>query len=350
MKRNSLKMTIAAILVFAASCDDPETIVTNYVHPDGSVTRKIEMINKENSFKKSVCKVPYDSSWKISDSISIGEKNDTTWYRTAVKNFISADEINLVYKADTGINRALKREASFSKKFRWFNTEYRFSEKIGRKLDHGYPAKDYLNNEELSFFYSPQSLQNSYLGGKDSTKYKLLNETVKSKSEEWEVRNLISEWIYNFSQLLEKKKVTDMTYDMLKDRESEFVSTTIKEKLLDSLPGNTDFIKKFLGEKDALRYKAEADSAFGMALNVLIEDFKEYSVRSAMPGKLTGTNGFIDSSKLLLWPVKSDYFLTEPYVMWAESKTTNTWAWLISAVFVVFVASGIIRRRILKKD
>ncbi len=42
-----------------------------------------------------------------------------------------------------------------------------------------------------------------------------------------------------------------------------------------------------------------------------------------MPGKLIGTNGFIDSSQVLLWPVKSDYFITEQYEMWAESKIPN---------------------------
>ncbi len=34
------------------SCDEPETVVTNIVHPDGSVTRKIEMRNSKNKFEK----------------------------------------------------------------------------------------------------------------------------------------------------------------------------------------------------------------------------------------------------------------------------------------------------------
>ena len=64
-----------------------------------------------------------------------------------------------------------------------------------------------------------------------------------------------------------------------------------------------------------------------------------------MPGKLTGTNGFIDSTRNLLWPVKSDFFLTEQYEMWAESKTTNVWAWIVSGLFLVFVFTGIIIKR-----
>jgi hypothetical protein len=47
--------------------------------------------------------------------------------------------------------------------------------------------------------------------------------------------------------------------------------------------------------------------------------------------------------------VKSDYFLTEPYEMWAESKIPNGWAWIVSGLFIVFVIAGVIFR-IIKKD
>jgi len=60
-----------------------------------------------------------------------------------------------------------------------------------------------------------------------------------------------------------------------------------------------------------------------------------------MPGKVIGTNGFIDSSQVLLWPVKSDFFITEQYEMWAESKVPNLWAWILSGLFIVFVITGL---------
>jgi hypothetical protein len=80
----------------------------------------------------------------------------------------------------------------------------------------------------------------------------------------------------------------------------------------------------------------------------ILADFKNYSLRIVMPGKLIGTNGFIDSSGVQLWPVKSDYFLTEPYEMWAESKIPNIWAWIVSGLFLAFVLTGVVRR-IIKK-
>ena len=64
-----------------------------------------------------------------------------------------------------------------------------------------------------------------------------------------------------------------------------------------------------------------------------------------MPGKLTSSNGFVDSSHILLWPVIDEYFLAEDYVMWAESRVPNIWAWIVSGIFVLFVGTGVLIRR-----
>jgi hypothetical protein len=34
--------------------------------------------------------------------------------------------------------------------------------------------------------------------------------------------------------------------------------------------------------------------------------------------------------------------MTEPYEMWAESKITNTWAWILSGLFLAFVLTGVV--------
>ena len=90
MKSKSIK------LMMVVSCDEPETVVTNYVHADGSVTRKIEMRNIKNNFKESVIQVPFDSTWTVKDSCEINVKGDTTWIKRAEKLFKNVEEINLI--------------------------------------------------------------------------------------------------------------------------------------------------------------------------------------------------------------------------------------------------------------
>jgi hypothetical protein len=350
VKRKSIKVILSLILVFVVSCDEPETVVTNYVHPDGSVTRKIEIKNGKNNFKKSDFQVPLDSTWIVKDSIEINQKGDTAWIKRAVKQFKNVDEINIAYKNDSGANKSYSRNAGFRKRFKWFNSEYRFSERIEKISAFGHPVKDYLNNEELLFFYSPESLKQEKENGPDSLKYRALSDSVKNKTDKWTIRNFISEWTGEFSRLTEGKAGTDISRESLKAREAELEKIIAEnDKKFDSLWANGVILKKFIGETNALRYKSEADSAMKLAESIIINNFKDYSLRIVMPGKLIGTNGFIDSSNTLLWPVKSDYFLNEPYEMWAESKTTNSWAWVVSGLFLAFVLTGVIVR-IIKKD
>ena len=349
MKRKSFKLIVSLILMMVVSCDEPETVVTNYVHPDGSVTRKIEMRNTKNKFDLSVLQVPFDNTWAVKDTIEISEKRDTTWIKRAEKLFKNVDEINLGYKTDSGANKEISRQAGFKKRFKWFNTEYRFSETIDKKLAFGYPVRDFLNDEELLYFYSPENVKHEKENGSDSLKFRALNDSVKHKTDTWTTKNLVSEWIGEFSKLTAGKAGSDMNKESLKAREDEFVKIVkANNEKFDSLWANGILLKKFIGETNALKYKTEADTAIESVTKNFFVNFKDYTVRIVMPGKVIGTNGFIDSIEVLLWPVKSDYFLTEQYEMWAESKIPNRWAWIVSGLFLVFVLTGVIIRVIKK--
>ena len=350
MKRKSVKIIVAFIIILVASCGEPETVVTNYVHPDGSVTRKLVMRSDKNNIKQSNIQVPFDNTWSIRDSMEISRKGDTTWVKRAEKQFKNVEEINLAYKSDSSSNQNVKRQAGFKKSFKWFNTEYRYSEKIDKKFLYGYPVKDFLNNEELVYFYSPESLKHEKETGPDSLKYKAFKTSVSEKTDDWTYKNLVSEWIGLFSGLTAGKRGNDFTDEILKSKENEILDMVKKNsEKFDSLWSNGYILKEIIGDANALKYKAEADSAIKTVEANFLLDFKNYSVRIVMPGKLLGTNGFIDSSHILLWPVQSDYFLTEPYEMWAESKTPNTWAWIVSGLFLGFVITGVVMR-IIKKD
>ncbi|MCX6330349.1 MAG: hypothetical protein NTZ85_12670 [Bacteroidia bacterium] len=349
MKRKSLKLAISFILVMIVSCDEPETVVTDVVHPDGSVTRKIEMRNMENKFKIKDIQIPFDSTWTVRDSLEIDKKGDTTWVKRAEKFFVSTDELNKAYQADSGNNREISRRAEFRKKFKWFNTEYKFAEIIDKELPNNYFVTEFLNQEELNWFYSPTEIKHGKLSGPDSLKYKALNDTVSKKSDRWVVKCLASEWITSFVKLTEGKAGNDLTVESLKKREDDLVKLAeINDEKFDSLWNNGIILKEFLGEANALKFKTEADSAANLSSERVFISFHNYQVRIVMPGKLTGTNGFIDSTGIMLWPVQSEYFLTQPYEMWAESKTSNKWTWIVSGVFILFVIAGIIFRSIKK--
>ena len=121
-------------LIFLFSCGGYETRVINTIHEDGSITRIVSMKGDKQDFDPEEYRVPVDSTWNIEITMEI-EDEDTTWFLTAEKYFQSVEELNASYDNDIGTNKKLPRSASFSKQFRWFNTHYRFSEKIEQTLN-----------------------------------------------------------------------------------------------------------------------------------------------------------------------------------------------------------------------
>jgi hypothetical protein len=255
------------------------------------------------------------------------------------------EEINLSYVTDSGANRHISRRAGFERKFKWFNTEYRFSESIDQVLPIDYHVRDFLNDDELIYFYSPDNLKYEKEMGPDSLKYRALSDSVSQKTEMWSIKCLIAVWIDEFSKLIRNEEGGEKAIESLKSHEDDLFNMALSdEEILDSLWFNGIILQEYIGSVAYEKFKEKSDTANERTVDQLWVDFKEYSVRAVLPGKVTRTNGFIDSSEVLLWPVKSDYFLTEAYEMWAESKTPNKWAWIFSGLFLVFVFTGVILR------
>jgi hypothetical protein len=346
MKKINLKLILSLVLMMIVSCDEPETVVTNIVHLDGSVTRKIVMRNTKNKFEKSELQVPFDPTWTVTDSLEISSKGDTTWIKRAEKLFVNVEDINKAYQHDSSVNGKMIRHVRLSKKFRWFNTVYRFSEIVDRQIGSGYAIKNFLNEEELTYFYSPDYIKFNKENGADSVKYKILADSIDKKTENWLLKNIVSLWIEEFTRLVGPKAGPELSVEALKPREDEFAEIIKRDQDdFDSLWSNGVLLRKFIGDEDAIKFKTEADSAVENVIPRFLVDIRDYSLRIVMPGKLIATNGYVDSTRNLLWPVKSDFFITDQYEMRAESKITNIWAWIVSGMFLAFVFAGILLKR-----
>jgi hypothetical protein len=341
MKRKSLKIFSMSVLLLAVSCDEPETVVMNIVHTDGSITRRIEMRNTKNNFGPEVVQVPLDSTWIMKDSISIGEKNDTTWFKTAEKSFKNVEEINKEYQNDKGLNKVVPRSASFTKKFRWFNTVYTFSEKLGNSLHSGYPPEKFFAKDELEFFYLPESISKEKLSGADSTKYKELNGRVKNKTDRYFWSCVVSEWIEEFSNLTAIRSGVKPEKEKLKLLEAQLVDTI----MVFDTKGDSVFTH-FLDSHGYGKFTTEADSATAIIDKRLdgYMSFGGYTDIFVMPGRVMASNGFVLDKGEIMWPVSPEFFLSQPYVMHAESKMPNIWAWIVSGVFLLFVMGGVVLR------
>jgi hypothetical protein len=352
MKNKALNSIITVFIFLFISCQ--ETVVTNIVHPDGSITRRIVIKNEDGKeFKTEEYTVPIDSTWTITDTIEIGEKNDTTWIRKAEKHFRNVGEINKEYQNDKGVNKSFVREAKFDKKFRWFSTLYTFSENIDKSFQCGYPIEEYLNKQELEYFYMPDNILFDRATGPDSTAVKQIADSIEVKSDKWLVMCLISEWEMEFLKLSEQNGKGKQNSAFLKDKDTLIYGLV---KNLDGAPWtNSDSIitatmQNIFGNEMYLANKPEIDSSSSIIERKFkkLMDFSSYDMRVSMPGEMVATNGFPEKNGEIVWPIKMEFFVAQKYEMRAESKISNTWAWVVSAIFVGFVMVGLVVRGVRK--
>ncbi len=391
MKRK-VKITLTLLsMVLLFSCDY-ETYVINTVHKDGSVTRKVIMKNSEEKFEPEKYRVPVDSTWQTQIDIDINEAGDTSWILTAEKHFANVEEINEEYLNDKGSNQDLERKAHFSKSFKWFTTTFKYNETVEKVLTVTCPISDFLSDEEIKFFYLPGNVKAELKNGNDSLKYEALSDTIDTKSEIWGWTSFVRQWIEIFYDLFGDHPDLSINKEEMLSKESDFVKQLIdyekseKEKdeealriieetdekevvsvlekeieqeVKDEEPDDIELIvTSMLGKKFYSTFRTEIDSAMSV-LETMTEPFFSadiYDIEIRMPGNIIASNGYVntdpdsENSGGILWTVTGDYFLTQQYEMWAESQISNYWAWIISALFILFVITGFVIRSKKEKD
>jgi hypothetical protein len=325
MKKLSKIPKLIIFLIFLFSCDWPKTVVTNYIHPDGSVTRRVVMRNNDDEIDPVNYRVPIDSTWTFSETVEIIDK-DTTWIITAEKHFISVDDINRDYESDQGANKRLKRNASFKKKFVWFNTIYTYSENICRTLDVELRAEDYFDEKESEWFNKPQSVIDSLLKSPDSLIYKAQETIVDSVEERYLLSALINQWAQNYLKIVPDSEFIELKKELL-------VESGIVDEDQDSI-----FLTA-LGEEYYLKNKVAVDTALSQLDSTFSEAFssKFYVLETVMPGKLIASNGYETSGGKVIWDVDSKYFLSQDYIMIAISKIVNPWAWVVTGFAIMLI-------------
>jgi len=366
MKQKTGITIVMGIMMLLFSCGY-ETHVINMVHADGSVTRRVIMKGSEPEFDPEQYRVPVDTTWQIEISADTSGDSDSEWILTAEKHFAGVEEINEGYRADSGVNRDLKRSAEFSRRFRWFTTTFRFSETVRPILTVSSPLSEFLDEEELAFLYMPEKVREGLLNGRDSAMYRELEKRTDSIGEIWMWTSFVRQWTEIFYDRFGEDPDLRISREEMHSMEGRLLEQIIADSNSEPEEGEVagevngeeedDELARILipvaGEAFYREFRSEVDSA-GSVLEKMIEPFIStagYTIEIRMPGKVVASNGYAGTGaetggdKYLLWSVSGEYFLAEPYEMWAESQVSNYWTWIVTALFVLFVIAGLVLRR-----
>ncbi len=352
MRLNQKILIVGLVMVSMTFSSCLETHVTNTVMTNGSVLRTV-VFKSDNieDFDFSVYPVPVDETWRKIISFEMGKSEtnndsidsvgDTTWIYTYEKNFNSVDEINKLYDAGFDSYGHTSRRAEFEKKFRWFFSNVIFREILDAMIV-GVAPESYFSREEYEVFLMEDTARLQYVNHPDSVQRIKFVEHVISKTDDWRMTCLAEDFVHRLAKYVDES-VTVITSDQVKAKHDDIV---------DMVGSESD-----LYEITALVFDENPEVIFGEGILTFFNEtelFYErifdvenigYTMGFVMPGKLTDANGSIIDKNLVQWHVSSEKFFATPFVMLAESRIVNVWAWIISAVFVVFVLVGIFNNK-----
>jgi len=344
-----IKILIIAILLLFNGCGNSDVyIVSTKIFADGSCARnlKVEYNNEDNSDE-----YPFvvDSSWTEEMIIDTSEEKPDTFLLFS-KKFESVKEMNKMNR-DTGyLFSVVDREITLRKKFRWFYTEYVYTDEYS-KLFEGEPYTNYLTTEEIRyFFYDEESPE--LFEGMDSLEIEAYEDTIELKWGEW-MNETMFHIMYNALM------VTIDQNDSLQIYRNEIEN--IKDGLKDWFNWGEADGGDLFGHIDML---VDADSAIialqknptGHLKEVMdkLEFFDDtwfsYGLKYdlEMPGLLTSTNADSVKNRIMYFDVSWEKYFTSNYKMKAVSKIKNIWAYYVSGGIALFalvaLISGVVRK------
>jgi hypothetical protein len=359
--KKQLLVFLLLIIPLLESCDIKETILTNMVHRDGSITRKVTVrTNLREKLNFQEMEIPMDSTWKTEinwkkeqleeDSADL----DTVWYLTAEKHFENVKAINSDYQNDNGINSSLKRKANFSKSFKWFTTVYRYSEKVDKLFLVECPMSEFFSVEETEFTYLPSEIQESLLASSDSLKYQPIAKKVEDKLGDYLITVMIREWIYRLYELIKDHPDFNMSLEEMLLREKDAVDYTLEENEQGDNPfyPEMELAKIIFGEDFNQTFQQEIQNTYGAmeASQQKIDLVSDYQVETRMPGRILRTNGYLITDQDIpdnlgvRWTVGPFIVWGEDYEMWVESRENNYSIWAFTGLFLLFAVMGFYRK------
>jgi hypothetical protein len=360
------------LVILASGC--LEYTMTTRVLPDGSIERTIVVKGDSAEIFKGSLPVPVDSTWKISggyEEKSAGDSTDKKQYvYKASKVFRNSAELNKELNPVSEEAGRIIREVKVEKKFRWFNTFYKYAETYKQTFPfHRKPVDEFLNDRELEFawaddkdlYYSRESdalmilkdtLVRPALSVKDSARMKELKEAIEKKFFRWMSTNVYEDYFEVLKVALDKSGTMKQgKAEKTRDGLFAFFDSCFID--LDSFfdrKGQNDtsllqLASKYYHADTAILYHANRKGfdTFNKKLDNIMPVFGDsYMNLTIMPGIIISSNSTEINGNTASWDVESDHFYAKDFTLLVESKKINKGLSIVSGALVVFLLIGLV--------
>ena len=239
-------------------------------------------------------------------------------------------------------------DGSLDKEFRWFYTDYVFTEKFSSVADYfKVPVTDFMSEEEALYWFSGTP---DLYAGKPTWRYYEFLEDFKEKADRWVFANMyyniLSGIADRYDMVVEPPVSKDEFIAQLGDVVKQLASyDTYKleystARSIVSSHFGSDAYSPFINEDE---WKKDEILSTTAAFDYLFLFYYNESI--VMPGRVIDDGGGIYKDGVVTFTVDAGRFLLKDYEIRVVSRVVNVWAFIVTAVLASALCVAVIYRR-----
>ena len=238
-------------------------------------------------------------------------------------------------------------EGSLDKEFRWFYTDYVFTEKFSSVADYfKVPVTDFMSEEEALYWFSGTP---DLYAGKPIWRYYVMLEDLKEKADRWVFANMyyniLSGIADRYDMVVDPPVSKDEFIAQLRDVVKQLASyDTYKleystARSIVSSHFGSDAYSPFINEEEWKKNDISSATPF----DYLFLFYYDESI--VMPGRVIDAGGGMYKDGVVAFKVYAGRFLLKDYEIKVTSRVVNVWAFIVTAVLAAALCAAVIYRR-----
>lgn len=238
-------------------------------------------------------------------------------------------------------------EGSLDKEFRWFYTDYVFTEKFSSVADYfKVPVTDFMSEEEALYWFSGTP---DLYAGKPIWRYYVMLEDLKEKADRWVFANMyyniLSGIADRYDMVVDPPVSKDEFIAQLRDVVKQLASyDTYKleystARSIVSSHFGSDAYSPFINEEEWKKNDISSATPF----DYLFLFYYDESI--VMPGRVIDAGGGMYKDGVVAFKVDAGRFLLKDYEIKVVSRVVNVWAFIVTATLAAALCVAVIYRR-----
>lgn len=357
MKTSSLYGIVLGATMLLGSCNLPDLKMHTIINADGSCNREVSYRNIMPKEKRDSLwgegktgwsqplpeNLNIDASYKSQTVVGDGDTVTTTF----TCPFSSVEEMC----EDTPLQlngTRLRSKAQLKKRFRWFYTEYNYTEIfycVGDSFK--LAATDYADVEVVKYWFTGQpNLVQGLSGAEASQKLDEMEPFVSKWLNDNLFKTCFDYIVANYDSIANPPVCRERFVEL-----HDSLSSYVLKGRDDDLPIDpADSFREFF-HSDAYAIFFDDSNPCGQELNKKYEDclnIFSFNVPYllTMPGKVISTgNGTQQPDGTIFYPLTGERLIPQDYTITATSRKTNVWAYIVSLLIILLAAGSFIYKK-----